>query len=168
MIDPTSAKLINEQVGHEFGAFLQYVAHAAWFEGEALPELARYFSAQAEEERAHALKMIKFLNDTDQGIAIPSIPAPVGSFATVEDAIKLARAQEVRVTEQIKAIYDAAADANDRLTQNFLQWFLEEQVEEVASMDALLKVARRAGNDVFRVEDFIAREGHPENASASK
>jgi len=168
MIDAAASKLINEQVGHEFAAFLQYVAHAAWFEGEALPELARYFSAQAEEERGHALKMVKFLNDTNQEIAIPSIPAPVGSFASVEEAVRLAHTQEVRVTEQIKAIYDAAAAANDRLTQNFLQWFLEEQVEEVASMDALLRVARRAGDDVFRVEDYIAREGHPEAGAPAK
>ena len=66
------------------------------------------------------------------------------------------------MTDQIKAIYDAAAQHNDRVTQNFLQWFLEEQVEEVASMDTLLKITRRAGQDLFRVEDYIARQGHPE------
>ena len=70
------------------------------------------------------------------------------------------------MTDQIKAIYDAAAETNDRVTQNFLQWFLEEQVEEVASMDTLLKIPRRAGNDLFRLEDYIAREGHPVVADA--
>lgn len=162
MIDPQAATLINEQVGHEFSAFLQYVAISTWFDSEALPELAKHFSLQADEERQHAMKMIKFLNDTSQNITVPGIPAPVSSFKSVEAAIQLAHDQEVRVTEQIKAIYNAAALTNDRLTQNFMQWFLEEQVEEVASMDTLLKITRRAGNDLFRIEEFVARAGHPE------
>lgn len=80
--------------------------------------------------------------------------------------VQLALDQEVEVTDQIKAIYDAAAANNDRVTQNFLQWFLEEQVEEVASMDTLLKITRRAGSDLFRLEDYIAREGHPDATGA--
>ena len=162
MIAKQAADLLNEQVGHEFSAFLQYVAVSTWFDAEALPGLARYFSKQADEERMHAMKMVQFLNDTDQEVALPGIPQPKGSFGSVEEAIQLAYDQEVQVTEQIKAIYDAAAGANDRITQNFLQWFLEEQVEEVASMDTLLKIARRAGNDLFRIEEYVAREGHPE------
>jgi ferritin len=166
VIHSNVAQLLNQQVGHEFAASLQYVAHSTWFESEALPELARYFAKQADEERLHAMKMIKFLNDTDQPVAIPGIPAPACTFASVEEAVKLAREQEIRVTRQIEAIYDEAAKNSDRLTQNFLQWFLEEQVEEVASMDALLKVIARAGGDMFRVEDYIAREGHPEDNPA--
>lgn len=162
MIDKKAAQLINEQVGHEFSAFLQYVALSTWFDAEALPEMSKYFARQADEERSHALKMIKFLNDTDQDVAIPGIPEPKNQFKSVEEGVQLAHDQEVRVTEQIKAIYDAAANANDRITQNFLQWFLEEQVEEVASMDTLLKITRRAGDNLFRIEEYVAREGHPE------
>jgi len=162
MINHQAAKLINEQVGHEFFAFIQYVAVSTWFDAEALPELRKYFARQADEERGHALKMIQFLNDTDQQVLLPGIPEPKNSFKSVEEAIQLAYDQEVRVTEQIKAIYNAAADADDRITQNFLQWFLEEQVEEVASMDTLLKITRRAGDNLFRIEEYVAREGHPE------
>lgn len=165
MIHKTTSKLLNEQVGHEFAAFFQYVAHASWCDAEALPELSKYFSKQAEEERCHALKMLKYLNDTDQSPVLPAIPKPVSSFKSVEEAIKLAYDQEVRVTKQIEAIYNAAAEHSDRLTQNFLQWFLEEQVEEVASMDTLLKIARRAGNNLFRIEDYVARQGHPEDGA---
>jgi len=162
MIDSKASQLLNEQVGHEFSAFLQYVAVSTWFDAEALPELSKYFDKQADEERTHAMKMIAFLNDTDQEVAIPGIPEPKNTFQSVEEAIQLAYDQEVRVTEQIKGIYNAAADANDRITQNFLQWFLEEQVEEVASMDTLLKITRRAGDNLFRIEEYVAREGHPE------
>lgn len=163
MIHKTTSKLINEQIGHEFAAFLQYVAHAAWFDREALPQLAKYFSKQADEERQHALKMLKFLNDTDQHPVLPAIAKPISSFKSVEEAIQLAYDQEVRVTKQIESIYNAAAQHSDRLTQNFLQWFLEEQVEEVASMDTLLKIAKRAGDNLFRIEDYIARQGHPDD-----
>jgi len=162
MIDPKASQLLNEQVGHEFSAFLQYVGISTWLDAEALPELSRYFAQQADEERNHAMKMIQFLNDTNQDVSIPGIPKPQNQFKSVEKAIQLAYDQEVRVTDQIKAIYDAAAGANDRITQNFLQWFLEEQVEEVASMDTLLKITRRAGDNLFRIEDYVAREGHPE------
>ena len=143
---------------------MQYIAISTWFDAEAFPKLSDYFARQAEEEREHAMKMIQFLNDTDREVAIPAIPAPKCTFESVEEAIRLAYDQEVRVTEQITEIYNAAAEGNDRITQNFLQWFLEEQVEEVASMDTLLKIAHRAGNDLFRIEDYVAREGHPEDA----
>ncbi len=165
MIDSKAAQLLNEQVGHEFSAFMQYVAVSTWFDAEAFPELSKYFARQADEERSHAMKMIQFLNDTDQQVIIPAIPASQSSFQSVKEAIQLAYDQEVRVTEQIKEIYNVAANSNDRLTQNFLQWFLEEQVEEVASMDTLLKIADRAGDNLFRIEDYVAREGHPEDST---
>jgi ferritin len=164
MIDSKAAQLLNEQVGHEFSAFLQYVAVSTWFDAEAFPELSKYFARQADEERGHAMKMVQFLNDTDQEVVIPAIPAPKPTFSSVKEAIQLAYDQEVRVTEQIKEIYNTAAKADDRITQNFLQWFLEEQVEEMASMDTLLKIADRAGKDLFRIEDYVAREGHPEDS----
>ena len=162
MIHEKAAELINEQVGHEFAASYQYTAVATWCDAEALPEMAKYFTRQAEEERMHALKMVQSLNDTDRAVDFPSLPKPQSKFESVEQVFQLSYDQELQVTEQIKAIYDAAAEHNDRVTQNFLQWFLEEQVEEVASMDTLLKITRRAGDDLFRVEDYIAREGHPE------
>jgi len=166
MIHDNSALLINEQIGHEFAAFYQYVALSTWLDTEALPELSKYFAAQAEEERAHAMKMVKFLGDTDRTVVFPALDSPKSDFESVEQVVQLALDQEVEVTDQIKAIYDAAAANNDRVTQNFLQWFLEEQVEEVASMDTLLKITRRAGSDLFRLEDYIAREGHPDATGA--
>jgi bacterioferritin B len=166
MISKKTCQLINEQVGHEFAASIQYVALSAYFESEALPKLAGYFAKQAEEENDHALKFIKFLNDTDQDVAIPAIPQPTCSFKSVEDAIRLAHEQEIRVTKQIEAIFNQAASESDRITQNYLQWFLTEQLEEVSGMDTLLKIVRRAGDNLFRVEDYIAREGHPEETQA--
>lgn len=166
MISPKITELVNQQIGHEFAAFIQYVSISAYFEHMALPKLSAYFSKQAEEEKIHALKFVRFLNDTDQEIAIPVVPQPRSTFKSVEDAIRLSYDQEVRVTKQIETIYNQAASESDRITQNFLQWFLTEQLEEVSSMDTLLKVTRRAGENLFRIEDFIAREGHPEDGAA--
>ena len=167
MISKKTGEMVNEQVGHELAAFIQYVALSAYFESEALPELAGYFAKQAEEEKSHALKFVKYLNDDDHAGGVPAIPQPACAFKCVEEAIRLAYDQEVRVTNQIEAIYNQAASESDRITQNFLQWFLTEQLEEVAGMDTLLKIVRRAGDDLFRVEDYIAREGHPEDASGA-
>jgi len=128
--------------------------------------MAKYFARQADEERMHALKMVQFLNDTGRRVNFSALPAPQSEFASVEEVVQLSLDQEVKVTDQIKAIYDVAVENNDRVTQNFMQWFLEEQVEEVASMDTLLKITRRAGPDLFRVEDYIAREGHPDQGGA--
>jgi bacterioferritin B len=159
------AAAINLQVGNELGAFSQYVAIGAYFDRLALPELKAYFYTQADEERGHAMKMIQFLCDADYDLTIPSIAQPVSRFDSVEKAVELSYNQEVRVTEQISAIYNLAVDEKDRVSESFLKWFLDEQLEEVASMDALLRIVRRAGEEfgLFRVEDYVARAGHPEN-----
>lgn len=165
MIHDKAADLLSEQVGNELAASYQYIAMSTWCDAEALPEMAKFFAKQADEERMHALKMVQFLNDTDRTVNFAALPAPQSTFKSAEEVIQLSYDQEVKVTDQIKAIYEAAAEHNDRVTQNFLQWFLEEQVEEVASMDTLLKIARRAGDDLFRLEDYIAREGSPAAAN---
>ena len=98
MINDKPASLINEQVGHEFAAFYQYLAVSTWFDAEALPELSKYFAQQAEEERGHAMKMVKFLNDTDRTVTFPAIDQPQATFDSVEEVLQLAYDQEVKVT----------------------------------------------------------------------
>jgi ferritin len=151
---------INAQIGAEFGAMLQYAAISAHFDSEALPQLSAYFARQAEEEKEHAHKFIKFVTDAGGHAVIPAIPAPKPSFKKAEDAVKLSLEQEVKVTEQINHLVKLAKEASDYITDNFLQWFLEEQLEEVSSMQALLGTVRRAGEDnLLRVEEFLARSG---------
>jgi ferritin len=151
---------INAQLGAEFGAMLQYTAIAAHFDSEALPQLSAYFARQAEEEKEHAHRFIKFVTDAGGRAVIPAIPAPQPSFKKAEDAVKLSLDQEVKVTEQINHLVKLAKEASDYITDNFLQWFLGEQLEEVASMQALLNAVRRAGEDnLLRVEEVLARGG---------
>lgn len=150
---------INRQIGSEFGASLQYVAIANYFSEEGLLALSAFFYSQAEEERAHAMKFVKFVLDCGGSAAIPAIPAPQCQFTSAVEALQLSLRWENEVTQQINGIYALAAKENDYVTQDFLGWFLKEQIEEVSTMDTLLKTARRAGNNLLLVEEFVARHG---------
>jgi ferritin len=129
-----------------------------WLDGEDLPQLAALFYAQALEERNHAMSMVQYILDTHERLHIPGIDEVRNDFASVEDVVMLALAQEKRVTEQITTLARTARDEGDYLGEQFMQWFLKEQVEEVASMSTLLTVVRRAGDNLFHIEDFVARE----------
>jgi ferritin len=151
---------INEQIGCEFSAMLQYVAIAAHFDTETLPELSAYFSRQAEEEKEHALRFVKYVTDTGGRVRIPTIEAPQASFERAEDAVKLSLDQEKKVTAQINKLVHIAKEESDYTTDNFLQWFVQEQLEEVSSMGDLLAIVHRAGEDnLLRVEEYLARKG---------
>ena len=162
VVHPKVVAPINEQIGYEFTAMLQYFAIAAHFGAEALPELSTHFKKQAEEEKEHALRFIQFLVDAGGRVNIPAVPAPQANFKTAEAAVKLSLEQEERVTEQINALVSLAKAESDYTSDNFLQWFVKEQLEEVASMDQLLRVVQRAGEaNLLRVEEYLAREkGH--------
>lgn len=148
---------LNEQVGHEFGASLQYIQIAAYFDGEGLPMLSRHFFRQSEEERAHALKFVRYLLDADGTVEIPSIPAPQATFKSAEEAVRKARDWEMTVTKQINVLMDQAIKENDHITKNFLDWFMKEQLEEVSSMDTLLRMVTRAGEQgLLFVENYLA------------
>ena len=150
---------INEQIGYEFSASLQYYAIGAHFAAEALPQLSAHFFKQAEEEKGHALRFIKYVVDAGGRVVIPAIEAPQGLFKTPEAAVKLSLDQEVKVTHQINALVELARSENDYITINFLQWFLTEQLEEVSSMDNLLKIVQRAGNNLLQADEYLARVG---------
>ena len=150
---------INEQIGYEFSASMQYYAIAAHFAADALPQLSQHFFRQAEEENAHAMRFIKYVVDAGGRVVIPAIDAPQASFKTAEAAIKLSLDQEVKVTHQINALVELARSENDYITINFLQWFLTEQLEEVSSMDSLLKIVQRGADNLLQVEEYLARVG---------
>jgi len=150
---------INKQVGAEFGASLQYVAMAAHFAEDNYPVLAAHFFKQAEEEREHALKFVKYVLEAGGHLEVPAIPAPKNSFQSAEEAVALALEWEKNVTAMINKIMALAVKEEDYLTQNMLQWFIEEQLEEVSSMDSLLKMVQRAGEkNLFFVEGYLARQ----------
>jgi bacterioferritin B len=151
---------LNEQIGHEFAAHQQYVACAVHYDGETLPQLARFFYRQALEERDHAMMMVQYLLDADVDVTIPGVAAPQTSFPDIVAPVALALEQEKRVTEQINALAATAREAGDYTSEQFVQWFIKEQVEEVATMSDLLRVVERSRDDPMEIENFMARE-HP-------
>ena len=152
------AAQLNEQIGHEFAAHQQYVACAIHYDAEALPQLASFFYRQALEEREHAMMMVQYLLDTDAEVTTPGVAQPRSRFADVVEPIALALEQEQRVSEQINALAATAREAGDYTSEQFVQWFIKEQIEEVATMSTLLRVAERSRDDVADIEDFVARE----------
>jgi len=155
---PAFAAKLNEQIANEFAAHQQYVACAVYYDSEALPQLASFFFRQALEERDHAMMMVQFLLDTDAAVTIPGVAAPSTKFADAAEPIALALAQEQRVSEQINALAATAREHADYTSEQFIQWFIREQTEEVATMSNLLRVAQRSRDEVADIEDFIARE----------
>ncbi|MBT2515475.1 ferritin [Arthrobacter sp. ISL-30] len=149
--------LLITQVGNEFAASQQYIAIAVWFDSQDLPQLAKHFYRQSLEERNHAMMMVRYLLDRQLPIKIPGIEPVRNDFNKVEEPLALALAQEQEVTDRIKDLFAAARAEEDAIGEQFMLWFLKEQVEEVASMTTLLNIARRADN-LFDVENFLARE----------
>lgn len=150
--------LLQEQIYHEFTAAQQYVAVAVYFDGSDYPQLAKFFYAQAVEERSHAMMMVQYLLDRAIDVEIPGVDAVRNHFDAPRDALALMLDQERTVTDQISRLTSVARDEADHLGEQFMQWFLREQVEEVAVMTRLLRVADRAGHNMFDLENFIARE----------
>jgi bacterioferritin B len=149
---------LNEQIAHEFAAHQQYLAIAVHYDAETLPRLAAVFYRQALEERGHALMMVQYLIDADAHVAIPGIAAPEINFGDVVAPVALAVEQEKRVSQQINALASLARAEGDYTSEQFMQWFIKEQVEEVATMTDLLRVVERCRNDEMEIENFIARE----------
>ena len=149
---------LNAQIGHELAAHNQYLACAVHYDALTMPQMAAFFYAQAAEERSHALMMVRYLLDTDAQVAIPGVEAPVTGFADVVAPVQLALEQERRVSEQINALLRVAREESDFASEQFMQWFIKEQVEEVATMSDLLAVVTRNVDDVEDIEEYVARE----------
>jgi bacterioferritin B len=149
---------LNEQIANEFAASQQYIANAIYYDAQTLPRLAAFFYEQAIEERNHALMMVQYLLDADAEVSIPGVAAPETGFADPVAPVALALDQERRVSDQIAALMGVAREEADFLSEQFTQWFLKEQVEEVATMSSLLTVIKRSTDSLMGVEDYLARE----------
>jgi ferritin len=154
---------LNEQIGHEFAASQQYLAIAVYYDDETLPRLASFFYAQALEERNHALMMAQYLLDAGAQAPIPGVAAPQNAFGDVVEPVALALDQERRVTDQINALAAIARQEGDYSSEQFMQWFIKEQIEEVASMNDLLKVVTRARDNPLLAEEYLVREAPAES-----
>lgn len=147
---------INEEIGLELFASHQYLNMASYFEALALKKLAAMFRKQGDEERDHGVKFVRYLDETGGTVGIPAIQAPRSTFKSVEEAIQVSLDWELEVTRRINALMALAIEQKDYAAQDFLRWFVTEQVEEVATMDNLLKVVKAAGErNLIMVEAYL-------------
>ena len=149
---------LNVQIGNELAAHNQYLTCAVYFDALTMPRMAALFYGQALEERGHAMMMVQYLLDTDADVVIPGVAAPKSDFADLVAPVQLALEQERAVTEQINSLLRIAREENDFASEQFMQWFIKEQVEEVATMTDLLAVVTRNRDDIEDIEEYVARE----------
>ncbi len=155
---------LNIQIGNEFAAHQQYVACAVYYDALTMPQTAGFFYAQALEERGHAMMMVKYLVDQDAPVRIPGVASPEVDFDDLVAPVELALEQERRVTVQINELTKIAREESDFASDQFMQWFIKEQVEEVATMSDLVAVVRRSKDNIEAIEDYIQREQSTEAA----
>lgn len=148
---------MNAQLKSEFSASLQYIAIAVYFDEEGLPDLAQFFYKQSEEEREHAMMFVRFMLEAGAKPIIPSTPNLKNDFESAADAVQYALNQELKVTEEINNLVTIATAERDYASNQFLQWFVTEQVEEVDSMSTLLQTIKHSAGNLLLVEEFVRR-----------
>jgi ferritin len=159
MPDQSFADALNKQIANEFSASQQYIAAAVYYDGETMPQFAAFFYRQAVEERNHAMIMVQYLLDTEQEVRIPPVEGPETNFTDFVGPVSMALEQEKRVTDEIHELFGLARDNADYRGEQFMQWFVKEQIEEVRTMTDLLHVAQRAKDDPLHGEEYLARQG---------
>ncbi|MER3413023.1 MAG: ferritin [Armatimonadota bacterium] len=140
MISKTLGTLLEAQVGNELQASNMYLAIAVWFGQQSLDKWAAFFFRQSEEEREHAMKIIRFLIDVDYPFSIAAVGASKANYKDAKAAVGAAMKNEQAVTGQFKKMADACMKEKDFTAFQFIQWFIEEQVEEEATMKKLLDI----------------------------
>jgi ferritin len=158
LIPQTVVDKLNEQIANEFHAAHNYLAMACRFDGLGLKVLAQWFFRQGEEERDHGKKIMRYLLEVGAEVKLQSITEPAGDLSSPITIVQTALDQEVAVTRQIHDLVALAEQHKDYATRSFLSWFIDEQVEEVASMTELLQMLKLAGNQhLLQVEARVAK-----------
>jgi ferritin len=146
MIPAPVAKALVKQLNLEFQAFYKYLAISSYCESLSLNGFAKWFAAQSEEERGHAMKIYKYLLDQDAEVALLPLTEPKISFKSIEDAVATALENEQIVTKAINELAALSVTENDFATRSFLIWFIDEQVEEEAVVRTMLDQVKMVNN----------------------
>ena len=165
LISKVLEQAINDQIGQEFGASLQYVNIATYFDSDDLPNLAAFFYRQAEEENMHAMKFVHYLVDAGAEVRIPAVDMPKHNFSSATEAGEAALAWEREVTKQINGLMDQAIKDNDHIAQDFLRWFVTEQLEEISTMETLISILKRSKDNLLFADDYLNRNPIVEEGS---
>lgn len=147
---------LNDQITMELAAHVQYLAIATYFESKTLDRLAAFFYNQAEEEKMHALKIVHFLAESEADVRFSALEAPRQDFSSPAEAADLFASQEQKVTDSFYRMQKLANEEGDFITHNFLQWFVDEQLEEMATANKLRDLIAMAGDNLLLVEMMVS------------
>ncbi len=158
MISENMASALIQQIANELNTAHSYLAMALAFEEKGLKVFGRRFHAQATEEREHAMKIVKYLQDVGASVILAEVARPKSDYGSAQAMVEAALESERTVTQQINDLVALADSEKDHATFSFLQWFVDEQVEEVATMSELLQLVKLAGEaNLFFVEGRLAK-----------
>lgn len=166
--DPVEEGL-NEQINAELYSEYIYLSMAAYYEEEGLPGFASWMRAQADEERAHAMRIYDYVIERDGRVTLEAIDSPPTEWADPTDAFRTAYEHEVEISERIDDLVALAREENDNATENMLQWFVAEQVEEEATAQEILDKLKHVGDDgpgLLMVDQELGQRGGGETAGA--
>ncbi len=147
-------KALNDQVALESSASNSYLAMASWCEVTGYQGSANYFYAQSDEERAHMLKIVHYLNDMGAIATIPATKSPLTTYKSLEGLIKTALKNEQVVTKAIHKIVEIAQKEKDHSTNVFLEWFVNEQVQEETKFETILQKFDLIGRDKLAINEI--------------
>jgi len=147
MIHPELADAINAQIAQELTASYNYLGMSTYFDEQSLDGFASWMLNQHAEEQEHAMKLLTYLQDRGGRVSLAEIPSPRVTFSTPLEVFKISLEMECENTRSINELYELALKLNDHATKSHLQWFLDEQVEEEKSMEDVIALLERIGED---------------------
>lgn len=154
MLTKPLAQALNEQIASEFSASNHYLAIATYFALRSLDEWAGFFFRQSEEERTHGMKILTYLIDNAAEVTLPAVAEARTDFADALTAVSSALESERKVTRQFNDMAAIATDHKDYRGLQFLQWFINEQVEEEATMGKLVDLLK-SGINLFQAQQYL-------------
>jgi bacterioferritin B len=156
MLDGDLRKLLIAQIGNEFAAHALYMGISVYFDRQSLRGWGKLFKDQAIEEAQHATKIMDFLTDNEIEFDLPAVKAVSTRFKSAHEAAERALRSEKDVAAQFDAMAAKATAAGDHRSHQFLQWFIEEQVEEEAKIQSVLDLID-SGINLFQAEPLLDR-----------
>lgn len=160
MLSERMAEMLNQQIQKELYSEYFYLSMKAYFADENLDGFANFFDVQVKEERFHAMKFFDYVIQAGSKVTLETLEAPPNTFTSAEDVFQKTYDHEKFVTESIYKLVDLAIEERDHKTNAFLQWFVNEQIEEEATMDGVLKKLKLINNDpngLFALDTELAK-----------
>jgi len=159
MLNERMEKALNDQINAEVYSGYLYLSMSSYFSDKNLPGFASWMRVQAQEELAHAMKFYDFIDGRRGRNSLQSIPAPQSNWESTLGVFEQVLEHEIGVTNRINKLVDLSIELSDHATNNFLQWFVAEQVEEEASADEIIQRLKLVGGDgagIFMLDTELA------------